>query len=50
MLGHRPFDGSRVSSTNDKAGSATLLQRFVLSRTIENFGNIDKVPCPSNAL
>ncbi|OAL52231.1 1-pyrroline-5-carboxylate dehydrogenase [Pyrenochaeta sp. DS3sAY3a] len=49
MPGHQPFGGSRGSGTNDKAGSATLLQRFISSRTIkENFGVIDEVLYPSN--
>ncbi|KAK5938676.1 hypothetical protein PMZ80_008867 [Knufia obscura] len=51
MPGHQPFGGSRGSGTNDKAGSATLLQRFVSARTIkENFGTIDDVLYPSNQL
>ncbi|KAL1957364.1 hypothetical protein VTO42DRAFT_6044 [Malbranchea cinnamomea] len=49
MPGHQPFGGSRASGTNDKAGSATLLQRFLSPRTIkENFGVIDSVLYPSN--
>ncbi|THV90332.1 delta-1-pyrroline-5-carboxylate dehydrogenase 1, partial [Aureobasidium pullulans] len=49
MPGHQPFGGSRASGTNDKAGSSTLLQRFLSPRTIkENFGRIDDVLYPSN--
>jgi len=49
MPGHQPFGGSRASGTNDKAGTATLLQRFISSRTIkENFATIDDVLYPSN--
>ncbi|KAK5172377.1 uncharacterized protein LTR77_004016 [Saxophila tyrrhenica] len=49
MPGHQPFGGSRASGTNDKAGTFTLLQRFVSARTIkENFGTIDTVLYPSN--
>jgi 1-pyrroline-5-carboxylate dehydrogenase len=49
MPGHQPFGGSRASGTNDKAGSITLLQRFVSPRTIkENFTTIEDVRYPSN--
>ncbi|CAG9982990.1 unnamed protein product [Clonostachys byssicola] len=49
MPGHQPFGGSRASGTNDKAGSAGLLSRFVSSRTIkEGFTTIDSVLYPSN--
>jgi len=38
VVGQQPFGGSRASGTNDKAGSANLLLRFVSPRTIkENF-------------
>ena len=32
IVGQQPFGGSRSSGTNDKAGSAAFLQRFVLFR------------------
>lgn len=49
MPGHQPFGGSRASGTNEKAGSLTLLQRFVSPRTIkENFATVDDVLYPSN--
>lgn len=49
MPGHQPFGGSRASGTNDKAGTITLLQRFVSSQTIkENLKTIDSVLYPSN--
>ncbi|KAH7024771.1 1-pyrroline-5-carboxylate dehydrogenase [Microdochium trichocladiopsis] len=49
MPGHQPFGGSRASGTNDKAGTATLLQRFVSWRTIkEGFTTISDVLYPSN--
>ncbi len=38
VVGQQPFGGSRASGTNDKAGSATNLLRWVSQRTIkENF-------------
>ncbi|KAI6081275.1 Aldehyde/histidinol dehydrogenase [Hypoxylon rubiginosum] len=49
MPGQQPFGGSRGSGTNDKAGTAGLLTRFVSQRTIkENFSTIDDVLYPSN--
>ncbi|KAI1378850.1 Aldehyde/histidinol dehydrogenase [Hypoxylon crocopeplum] len=49
MPGQQPFGGSRASGTNDKAGTAGLLTRFVSQRTIkENFSTIDSVLYPSN--
>ncbi|KAL2210712.1 delta-1-pyrroline-5-carboxylate dehydrogenase 1 [Sarocladium strictum] len=49
MPGHQPFGGSRGSGTNDKAGTAGLLTRFVSSRTIkENYATIDSALYPSN--
>lgn len=49
VVGQQPFGGARASGTNDKAGSATLLGRFVSIRSIkEDFmGNIE-VEYPSN--
>lgn len=35
MVGHQPFGGSRASGTNDKAGSALNLLRWVSPRTIK---------------
>ncbi|MDD3464635.1 MAG: L-glutamate gamma-semialdehyde dehydrogenase [Candidatus Cloacimonetes bacterium] len=38
VVGQQPFGGSRVSGTNDKAGSALNLQRWISARSIkENF-------------
>ncbi len=38
VVGQQPFGGSRASGTNDKAGSALNLQRWISTRTIkENF-------------
>jgi 1-pyrroline-5-carboxylate dehydrogenase len=38
VVGQQPFGGSRSSGTNDKAGSATNLLRWITQRTIkENF-------------
>ncbi|CAG8477640.1 4243_t:CDS:10 [Ambispora gerdemannii] len=49
MVGQQPFGGARASGTNDKAGSATLLYRFISMRTIkENFINIEDFSYPSN--
>lgn len=49
VVGQQPFGGSRASGTNDKAGSANLLSRFVNVRAIkEEFVAIDKVGYPSN--
>ncbi|CAJ0762519.1 15054_t:CDS:2 [Entrophospora sp. SA101] len=49
IVGQQPFGGARGSGTNDKAGSLTLLYRFVSMRTIkENFINIDNFFYPSN--
>jgi 1-pyrroline-5-carboxylate dehydrogenase len=49
VVGQQPFGGSRASGTNDKAGSATLLSRFVNMRAIkEEFVATDKVQYPSN--
>ena len=35
VVGQQPFGGGRASGTNDKAGSAANLQRWVSSRTIK---------------
>lgn len=49
VVGQQPFGGSRASGTNDKAGSATLLSRFVNMRAIkEEFVATEKVEYPSN--
>lgn len=49
VVGQQPFGGSRASGTNDKAGSATLLNRFVSVRSIkEEFGSTTTVAYPSN--
>ena len=37
-MGQQPFGGTRASGTNDKAGSALNLTRWISARTIkENF-------------
>ena len=47
VVGQQPFGGSRASGTNDKAGSALNLVRWVSARTIkENFAPPTKVPYP----
>ncbi|KKF92968.1 Delta-1-pyrroline-5-carboxylate dehydrogenase mitochondrial [Ceratocystis platani] len=49
VVGQQPFGGSRASGTNDKAGSQTLLARFVSMRSIkEEFMATTKVVYPSN--
>jgi len=49
VVGQQPFGGARASGTNDKAGSASLLSRFVSMRAIkEEFVGLDKVEYPSN--
>ncbi|KAJ9157415.1 Delta-1-pyrroline-5-carboxylate dehydrogenase 1 [Pleurostoma richardsiae] len=49
VVGQQPFGGSRASGTNDKAGSPSLLGRFVSPRSIkEEFGATTKVVYPSN--
>jgi 1-pyrroline-5-carboxylate dehydrogenase len=49
VVGQQPFGGSRASGTNDKAGSANLLSRFVNVRAIkEEFLASEKVTYPSN--
>ncbi|KAJ2034673.1 1-pyrroline-5-carboxylate dehydrogenase [Coemansia sp. RSA 2337] len=49
VVGQQPFGGSRASGTNDKPGSPSLLQRFVLPRSIkENMIPISGYTYPSN--
>jgi 1-pyrroline-5-carboxylate dehydrogenase len=49
VVGQQPFGGARASGTNDKAGSANLLSRFVSVRAIkEDFLGSDEVLYPSN--
>jgi 1-pyrroline-5-carboxylate dehydrogenase len=49
VVGQQPFGGSRASGTNDKAGSANLLSRFVNVRALkEEFVATEKVIYPSN--
>jgi len=49
VVGQQPFGGGRGSGTNDKAGSQSLLYRFVSARSIkENFLPIDDFVYPSN--
>jgi 1-pyrroline-5-carboxylate dehydrogenase len=49
VVGQQPFGGARASGTNDKAGSANLLSRFVSARAIkEDFVGSDEVLYPSN--
>lgn len=49
VVGQQPFGGARASGTNDKAGSAAILSRFVSQRSIkEEFLPISKVEYPSN--
>lgn len=49
VVGQQPFGGARASGTNDKAGSANLLSRFVSMRAIkEAFLPEQSVEYPSN--
>lgn len=49
VVGQQSFGGSRLSGTNDKAGSAALITRFVSVRSIkENFGELKGHLNPSN--
>lgn len=49
VVGQQPFGGARASGTNDKAGSANLLSRFVSLRSIkEEFVSTGSVTYPSN--
>lgn len=51
VVGQQPFGGGRASGTNDKAGSFSLLVRFVSTRSIkENFVPIEDFIYPSNLL
>ena len=51
VVGQQPFGGARASGTNDKAGSANLLSRFVSCRAIkEDFVGSTAVPYPSNEI
>ncbi|KAJ5923353.1 hypothetical protein N7454_008598 [Penicillium verhagenii] len=50
VVGQQPFGGARASGTNDKAGSANLLSRFVSLRSVkEEFVPTYTVAYPSNA-
>jgi len=49
VVGQQPFGGARASGTNDKAGSANILARFVSMRSIkEDFVGSTAVEYPSN--
>lgn len=49
VVAQQPFGGARASGTNDKAGSANLLSRFVSMRAIkESFLSETSVEYPSN--
>jgi 1-pyrroline-5-carboxylate dehydrogenase len=49
VIGQQSFGGARGSGTNDKAGSADSLRRFVSPRTLkEEFNRLDTVVYPSN--
>lgn len=49
VVGQQPFGGARASGTNDKAGSANLLSRFVSMRAIkEQLVDDTQVEYPSN--
>lgn len=49
VVGQQPFGGARASGTNDKAGSAAIVGRFVSMRSMkEEFGATTKVVYPSN--
>ncbi|KUI60409.1 Delta-1-pyrroline-5-carboxylate dehydrogenase, mitochondrial [Cytospora mali] len=49
VVGQQPFGGSRASGTNDKAGSAAIMGRFVSMRSMkEEFNATTKVEYPSN--
>ncbi|EMD01060.1 hypothetical protein BAUCODRAFT_61695 [Baudoinia panamericana UAMH 10762] len=51
IVAQQPFGGARASGTNDKAGSANLMSRFVSMRSIkEQFVEDEKVLYPSNAI
>ncbi|KAF9105677.1 1-pyrroline-5-carboxylate dehydrogenase [Mortierella sp. AM989] len=49
VVGQQPFGGGRASGTNDKAGSASVLSRFVSPRSIkESFIDLEDFIYPSN--
>ncbi|KAF9168440.1 1-pyrroline-5-carboxylate dehydrogenase [Actinomortierella ambigua] len=49
VVGQQPFGGGRASGTNDKAGSAAILSRFVSPRSIkESFVDLEDFVYPSN--
>ena len=49
VIGQQSFGGSRASGTCDKAGSASLLQRFTAPRTLkEEYNKMGDVLYPSN--
>ena len=49
VVGQQPFGGARASGTNDKAGSMTLLGRFVSMRSVkEEFRSTEEVAYLSN--
>lgn len=49
VVGQQPFGGARKSGTNDKAGSALNLLRWVSPRTVkESFNEISDYRYPSN--
>lgn len=51
VVGQQPFGGARASGTNDKAGSASILSRFVSMRSIkEEFVSVKAVEYPSNEM
>ncbi|KAK4988989.1 1-pyrroline-5-carboxylate dehydrogenase [Elasticomyces elasticus] len=51
VVGQQPFGGARASGTNDKAGSANILSRFVSMRAIkEDFVGSYQVEYPSNGV
>lgn len=51
VVGQQPFGGARASGTNDKAGSQTLLSRFVSMRSVkEDFVGSTDVLYPSNGV
>ncbi|KAK4902053.1 1-pyrroline-5-carboxylate dehydrogenase [Elasticomyces elasticus] len=51
VVAQQPFGGARASGTNDKAGSANLMSRFVSMRSIkESFVEEVEVEYPSNIL
>ena len=51
VVGQQPFGGSRASGTNDKAGSANLLSRFVSLRAVkEEYLGIERSTYPSNEM